>query len=193
MNYVPFAPTFSWTMSPFGWLIAGASNRYAIDQYLPDGKVLRIERQAEPVPVGAAEKADAEARATGNMRQSLPTWRWNGPPIPDRKPAFNAFFAGLDGRIWVLRPAPGEPIPVDQLDKPRDVGNGVVVPPQRFREPVVFDVFEPDGRFLGTVRAPDGFSQWPRPVARGDFLWGIVRDALGVNTIRRLWIRPLAR
>jgi hypothetical protein len=192
MNNVPFAPTFAWTMSPFGWFVAGVGNRYAIDQYLPDGRVLRIERAAEPVPVAAAERADAEERAVANMRGMDPSWRWNGPPIPDQKPAFSSFFAGLDGRIWVQRPAPGELIPEGELDEPRALGNGVTMPPQRYREPVVYEVFEPDGRFLGTVRAPKGFSAWPRPVARGDFVWAIVRDDLGVNRIQRFRITPVA-
>lgn len=192
MNGVPFAPGFTWTMSPLGRFVAGVGSRYAIDQYLPDGRVLRMERQAEPVPVGAAEKAAAEERAVANMRGMDPSWRWNGPPIPDYKPAFNTFFAGLEGRIWVLRPAPGEPIPEDELDEPRELGNGITLPPVKYREPAVFDVFEPDGRFLGTVRAPTGFSVYPQPVARGDNLWGIVRDDLGVNTIRRFRIMPVS-
>jgi len=188
MNSVPFAPGFHWTMDPFGRFIAGVGHRYAIDVYLADGKVRRIVREAEPVTVSAAERADAEARATANMRRTDPSWRWNGPSIPDRKAELSGLFTGRDGRIWVRRPAPGQPIPDDELDEPRDLGNGVTLPPARFREPVVFDVFEPDGRFLGTGRAPQGFSPYPQPVARGDHVWGIVQDALGVSTIQRLRI-----
>jgi len=191
MNNVPFAPAFTWTMSPLGGFIAGVGDHYAIDWYRTDGAVLRIERVVEPVPVSAAEKSNAEERATANMRQTDPSWRWNGPPIPDHKPAFSGIFAGMEGRIWVRRPAPGEPIPEDEIEEPRPRPDGTAFPPQRFREPIVYDVFEPDGRYLGQVRAPAGFTVYPQPVASGDLLWGIVQDELGVSTIRRFRITPV--
>lgn len=190
MNGVPFAPAFFWTMSPFGWFVAGVGDRYAVDQYLPDGTVLRIERQADPVPISAAERSNAEERAIANMRNMIPAWRWNGPPIPDHKPAITGVTMGMDGRLWVRRPAPGEPIPDEELDEPRTNPNGIIMPPQRFREPAVFDVFEPDGRFLGQVRAPAGFQTYPRLVARGDLVWAVVRDGLGINRIQRFRVTP---
>ena len=63
----------------------------------------------EPVPVAAAERADEEARARWNMRQTQPDWTWNGPTIPDRKPPFRGLYVGKDGRIWVMVHQPGEP------------------------------------------------------------------------------------
>ncbi len=190
MNSVPFAPGFHWTMDPAGRFVAGTGHRYAVDVHMQDGRVLRMARDAEPVRISAAERANAEERATANMRRNDPSWRWNGPPIPDEKPAISGLFTGRDGRIWVRRPAPGEPIPDAEVDAPRDVGNGITIPPLRFREPVVFDVFEPDGRFLGSGQAPRGLSMHPLPVARGDFLWAVVQDDLGVSTIQRLRIVP---
>jgi len=191
MNNVPFAPSFQWTMSPLGRFVAGVGDRYAIDQYLPGGKVLRIERDVEPVPVSSAEKSNAEERAVANMRQTDPSWRWNGPPIPDHKPAFTGMFVGQDARIWVRRPAPSEPIPDDEIETPKPREDGTTFPPQRFREPIVYDVFEADGRYVGQVTAPRGFTGYPQPVARGDFLWGIVQDELGVSTIQRFRITPI--
>ncbi|MCI0437474.1 MAG: hypothetical protein L0271_28150, partial [Gemmatimonadetes bacterium] len=105
---VPFSPGFHWTMSPFGYFVAGGGDRYAVDQYLSDGTVLRLARDAERVPVAAAERADAEERSTANMRRTDPSWRWNGPSIPDHKAVIAGIFVGQDGRIWVRRPGPGE-------------------------------------------------------------------------------------
>jgi hypothetical protein len=56
---------------------------------------------------------------------------------------------------------------------------------RRWREPVAFDVFEPDGRYVGRVLAPQGLSLQPKPVIRGDTVWAIVRDELDVQRLVR--------
>ena len=79
INSVPFSPTEQWTFHPHGYILGGVSNRYAVDVFRPDGSVLRIERAFEPVPVGAGEKNDAEARAIhkvfGDKAASVPRSR----------------------------------------------------------------------------------------------------------------------
>ena len=185
VNDVPFTPQPSWAFSPLGWMVGGLSTRYAIDQYLPDGRVLRIERVAEPVAVLADERASQEEQSTWNMRRTQPDWRWNGDPIPDTKPAFRSIMVGLDGRIWVLVHQPAERIPDEEIDRSDDPD---ARPPARWREPVVFDVFEPEGTYLGRVRAPQGFLLYPRPVFRGDHVWAVVRDDLDVQYVKRFRI-----
>jgi hypothetical protein len=80
---------------------------------------------------------------------------------------------------------PGERIPEDEVDIPERRPDGVQPPARRWREPVAFDVFEPDGRYVGRARAPAGFSMNPAPVIRGDTVWAIERDALGVQRLVR--------
>lgn len=185
INTVPFSPTEEWQLTGDGHFLHGVSTRYAIDLLRPDG-VLRIERETEPVPVDPAEKANQEERATWNMRRTDPSWRWNGPPVPDTKPPYRGFYAAEDGRIWVLRSQPGARIPEDQIER----GTGEDPrPPLLYREPVLFDVFEADGTYLGAVRAPDGFSIHPTPVFRGDRVWAIVRDELDVQYLTRFRAR----
>lgn len=184
VNGVPFSPDAEWAFSPLGYMVGGVSTRYAIDQYLPDGRVLRIERDAEPVAVQGAEKQNAEERARANMRSVQPDWKWNGPPIPDHKPAFEGVWVGKDGRLWIRVPQPGEPIPAEEIEEP-DPGDPNARPPLRWREPLAFDVFEPDGTYLGLVHAPRGFSLWPSPVFDGDHVWAIVRDELDVQYLTR--------
>jgi hypothetical protein len=63
--------------------------------------------------------------------------------------------------------------------------------PNRFSEPVwtepvAFDVFEPDGTFLGEVSAPEGFLRYPEPVMRGDTVWAATEDTDGVRYVKRL-------
>lgn len=183
---VPFSPTKAWTFSPLGYAVGGLSIEYRIDLYRTDAPVLRIERDYEPVPVGSGEKSEQEDRVTRNMRGQYPGWRWNGPPIPDFKPPFRGIFVGDDGRIWVQLSQPSVEImsEAEALQEERRTQNR----PSRFREGVAFDVFEPDGRYLGFVRMPDGFTTSPDPVFQGDNIWGIVRDELDVQHIVRFRI-----
>ncbi|HEX7117888.1 MAG TPA: hypothetical protein VF212_03825 [Longimicrobiales bacterium] len=97
------------------------------------------------------------------------------------KPPFRDVFVGADGRLWVLLHTPA--VAVD-VEPPADDGRSRI-PPARWREPVVFDVFEPDGRYLGRVRAPDDFSTHPAPFFRGDDVWAVVRDELDVQYLVR--------
>ena len=58
-----------------------------------------------------------------------------------------------DGRIWVLRYVQAQKVEVDPAA-------AADLPPARrpyqWVEPVVYDVFESDGRFVGEVRPPEG-------------------------------------
>jgi hypothetical protein len=178
---VPFSPRAVWTLHPDGFFVAGMSDVYRIDIPRADGRVLRIMRDVEPVPVSAAERSAEEERVTAAMRNLDPNWRWNGPPMPATKPLYSAIFIGLDGRIWVQLPQPGEPVPEEELE-PGPAGG---TPPRRFRERAVFDVFDGDGRYLGQVTAPHGFATQPRPVFDRSHVWAVSRDDLGVQYLTR--------
>lgn len=178
---VPFSETALRTFHPDGHHVSAISGRYAIDLLYLDGRVLRLAKDAEPVPVTSAERAAEEERATRAMRRLVPSWRWNGPPIPQTKPILRALYAGEDGRIWARLYQPGERVPDDELEPGADDGP----PVPRFREPIRFDVFEKDGRYLGRVEAPVAFSTSPRPIFRGNNVWGTERDALGVQYVVR--------
>ena len=97
---VPFAPRAVTTFSPAGHYIGGISDRYAIHVSRSDGTVLRIERETDPVPVRSEEREHAERRTMKAMRSVQPDWRWNGPSIPNVKPASTLIHVGEDRRIW---------------------------------------------------------------------------------------------
>ncbi len=182
VNGVPFAPGRHTVFSSLGYWIGGVTTDYNVDVHRPGGTVLRISRSWEPVAVQGGEKSNTEARATYNMQRMLPSWRWNGPPIPDEKPPYRDLLVGEDGRIWVLLSRPGERIEGVEEPGPDEA------PPRRWREPVVFDVFEPDGTYLGQVRAPDGFQTYPTPVFRRDRAWAIIEDDFEVQYLTRFRI-----
>lgn len=180
---VPFSPREDWTLSPDGSFVGGVNAEYAIDVVRPGQPVLRIGRSIDPVPVSAAERAYQQARVTEAMRNLDPAWKWDGPGIPAHKPAYDDVFAGRDGRLWVQLSMPGEEVPQDEGDTGAAPGEEAAVP--EWREPVVFDVFEPTGEYVGQIHAPDGLQTYPAPVFDGDRVWAIVEDEMGVQYLTR--------
>lgn len=176
-NTVPFSPGEHWSVHPEGYFVHGVADEYSFT-LLREVDPLRIERAAEPVAVAPGEQSQARARATRNMRTTDPNWRWNGPDIPGLKPAFRELYVGSDGRIWVLRYGPG--LEGDDPDyDPADPDDIEI----RWTEPVLFDLFEEDGTFLGTVHGPPSLSSYPTPVFSGDRVLAVTRDALGVQRV----------
>lgn len=189
INNVPFSPNEYWAVGPHGDFVGGLSTDYRVQVFRTGGLPIRIERSAEPVPVNPDEGRDAEARATENMERSFPGWKWNGPPVPTTKPPFRNVYAADDGRIWVLRSQPGVEIMGALEARTEKERSGRT--PVRFREPVLFDVFDSDGRFLGSVNAPEGFQSFPEPVFRGDYVWAVSRDELDVAYVVRYRLTPV--
>lgn len=180
VNSVPFSPDEHTALTRFGYWIHGISTDYTINLLRPEGPI-RIKKAYDPVPVTSGEKAEEEAFATRNMRNTDPNWRWDGPPIQDSKPPFTELFAGEDGSIWVQVSQPGF-----RSDDPNYDPTEPNAIPNEWHEPIVFDVFEEDGRYLGSVRAPQGLStRWSNPIFTREWVLGVVRDEYDVETVVR--------
>lgn len=175
---VPFSPRGFWTFSPLGYFVGGVTDRYAIVLLPPEGP-LRIERVVEPVAVQPGEKQNARERTIATLRRTDPGWEWNGPGIPDTKPYYRDLLAGREGRLWVAVSTEGRPVPEDELEVD-DAPDAI--PPDRWREPLAYDAFEPDGRYLG--RVVPGARLQPL-VLRGDRVWSVQTDELGVPYVLR--------
>jgi hypothetical protein len=117
------------------------------------------------------------------MRSQFPGWRWNGPDVPSTKPAYSGLYAGEDGRIWVAIPEPGHEVESLAYD-PDEPGSY----PTEWRSGMSFDVFEPDGRYLGHVRVPEEFSVYPTPIFGTEHVWAVLRDEFGVQRVGRFRI-----
>ncbi len=170
---VPFTAEAKWAFSPLGYYVGGVNDKYHIT-FFRAGSPLAIERRADPVAVQSAEASAEKDRLTRQFQANFPGWSWNGPGIPDTKPPFKEIYAGEDGRIWVQLSQPGRP---EEADDPAE--------PAVWKEPIVFDVFEPDGSYLGQVAAPEGFLQYPSPIFRGDTVWAGFEDVNGVRYVKR--------
>jgi hypothetical protein len=189
---LPFAPAVAWTWSPHGYMVTANTGSYAITLHRRTGGPLRIERDVAPVAVQDEERANHEEVVTSSLRRVEPTWRWTGQAIPGTKPFFQTVRVARDGRIWVMVSQRGEPIPEADLPPrpPAQSFDAPNAPPRaqlRWREPVAYDVFEPDGEFLGRVAIPRRTNIF---VMRGDNLWGITRDSLDVEQITRFRVSP---
>lgn len=181
---VPFAPTRLVAISPLGYLVAGYPNRYAFEIHQPGRAVVSVRRDVKPEPVSRAERAEGRKSIEERMRQTDPNWTWNGPDVPDTKPLYHGLQIGLDGRIWIsLTPETGPKI--GGISGTSGVGPGVRRAPRpaadrEARKPALYDVFEPDGRYLGQVRVPVGASA---VVRKGDQVWAV---AFGDDDVPRL-------
>ncbi len=179
---VPFGAIEDWSVTSGGALVTMRGDRYAIDVHGPDGMVHRITRDIDAVRVSEEERTVEEARVTARLRRVVPTWSWSGPGIPNTKPPISWLHTGEGDRIWVRVAQPGVPLP--EAERLASLRSHVT-------EPVVFDVYESSGRFLGQVRAPDALRLSPHPVLGTDRVWGVVTDADGVQYIARFRIeRP---
>lgn len=162
-------------MSPLGYLVVGRNDEYAFDLVGIDGKtVRRISRDFDPVPLNSDEKKEWKAWAEYFGRSRRPDTP-NSYSIPDRKPAFKDIFVDGEGRIWVQRYVAAEKSDIP----PRKPGDDR--PLLTWREPVTFDAFEPEGRFLGTVVIPRDtvIRQWRVP-----YMWGIQTTDNGEQVVR---------
>jgi len=173
-----YAPNYFWDWHPDGFFVAAHGGHYEIVIERRGAKPVVIRRNAPPVALLPDERTEEMERITWGMRQTQPGWTWPGPGIAETKAPLTGLFIARDGNIWVRVATASERIPEDELAPPRENG-----PPVRhFRTPAVYEVFSPDGRFLGRVPMP------PRTTlvqADGENLWGIMRDADDLPSIVR--------
>ena len=177
-------PRGQWAMHPHGYFVAGMNDRYSFDLLRPTGGVLRIERSKGPpdfVPEERAEweaelaAADPDILAVEITRGKAPVITYGDKPtLAGVKPVYQTITAAPDGRIWIrlhTRAVKTEPSATEPA-RPSVPGQKPPPPPRLWREPVVYDVFEPDGRYLGSVTVPDRVTLF---VMRGDRAWGIAK------------------
>ncbi len=176
---VPFTPRFFWAVHSSGHFLTGLSWDYRIDLARHDG-VLRIERAYDPVPVSGEERAYQRESLVRMVRFSVPDWTWDGPRIPDHKPVFNQLLTGRDGRIWVRLTTSGRRVENENHNPENPFSE-----PVAWRESTRYDVFEPDGTYLGVVVPPDDFAPSPDPVFVRDHVWAVTVDDLGVQRVVR--------
>lgn len=180
---VPFTASQEVAYSPLGYFVTGITDEYSFKLLRGDAPIVEISMDYEPVPVNSDEAAIRREQIEQNFRDNFPGWRWNGPPIPDVKPAYEGFMVSEEGRIWVRVSVPSERHLTE--DERRSEEERLERPVNPYRTPAVFDVFEPTGEYLGRVSTPVGFRTYPQPVIRDRTVWAVVTDELDVARLHR--------
>jgi hypothetical protein len=169
-------------LSNRGYLVVGHNRTYALDLWLPEGRVRRITRTAEAVALRDGERAQWQAWV--RFFEEANQGRLDYPPLPRTKPFFRALTVDRDGRIWVERYVEA----IETEPEPRAPGDDR--PLREWREPPTFDVIKPDGTFLGTVVLPRDTYAYVRS---GWHIWGVRAGELREPYIVRLRIEPASR
>lgn len=190
----PFTTQLVTRLSPLGYMITGRNDSYSFTLHRP-GAPLVIERPYTPVPVTRPERAEWEAwaamfsEAAANPPPSSPGVI-NPPPrrltfdIPDVKPAYSYLRTDSQGRVWVRRYVAAQQRPGPEPEP------GARQPRRVWREPPTWDVFQPDGTFLGTITMPwDSFLH----DASDNTIWATVPGEFNESYLIRLQIVPSAR
>lgn len=180
----PFVPVTLSQMDPTGTLVVVETERYALRRQLRNGSFVEIRRSWDPVSVQREERAQhrALARHVGSL--------W-GPEytddVPEVKPPIWAFKIDGDGRYWVARHSEGYHVPEtsEEREYRRELiqYRGSEPPPLEWWEPLVVDVLDPRGQFLGTIRFPS--NQIRMAEAYGDAVWAIERGELDEQYVVR--------
>jgi hypothetical protein len=153
---VPLAPRLTWRFDGVDGLWFAVNDDFRLFHRSLAGDTIRIvEREYEPVPVGAADRRAIRERFSRFGEQVANEVIARVGPV---KPAFETFVVDDRGYLWVVQTAAAEQ--------------------GRPTRGVVFDVFDPDGRYLGPVRADIGTRPPPRII--GDQMVGVVRDEMDV-------------
>jgi hypothetical protein len=169
------------TLNRRGELVSGYTGRYEIEIRSKNGKIFRIDRAGvQHIPIAERERhyLDSAFRAlTGAMKM-----RRARHSEPAEKPFFRELSAGEDNRIWITLYTPSIERPIS-AESPQPTSPW----PNRWYEPSrAWDVFEPDGVYLGRVTLPHGGDIFFR---RGMQVWGKLEDENGTTFVVRWRIR----
>lgn len=178
-----FMPEPIWDLSESGALVTAMNSEYRVEMYRPDGTlghVLVRPGQRRPVTEGEKERL---RRLIGEMMldQGVP------PTMAERitretmfaetHPVLASILARPDGEVWVQR--------VRSLDAmASDAGRDFDFEDLGDRH---WDVFDPEGRYLGVLSFPERFTLMK---VMGDRVFGVARDGLGVQQIVGMRLTP---
>jgi hypothetical protein len=173
---VPYQPAGGRAWSPLGTFALFRTDEYRIELIPPPGLTVEgrdpwasealwvATRDVPPVPVPQAERSAERQR----MREQLAALEGGRgmrvPDVPAHKPILRSVQFSADGWMWV------------------SVSQPTVRKGGQWVEPVVYDVFRPDGSFHGRVAQPEGFRVvW----VQGEHVWGTALNDYDVETVRR--------
>jgi hypothetical protein len=158
---LPFASGIEWRLRHDGGYWGALDGEYRLFELAwTSGDTLRtITRDWDPLPV---TEQDLDQAMEGMAWFTEMGGKLDRSQIPSTKPAFDSFFVDPLDRVWVRRTTAG---------------------PET--ENRILDVFDREGRFLGTVELPFRLADYPDPIVRGDYMVAVVEDELEVPYVVR--------
>jgi sugar lactone lactonase YvrE len=154
---VPFSPGPVSRFDPEGYVWMGITDQYRLHRVSFDGDTVRtVAREFEPVSVSAAEHDEALESLDWFTEQG---GKIDPSRIPDTKPAFIRPLFDDTGHMWVTA----------------TTAEGVNT---------TWDIFDPEGRYLGAVVSPVDLA-FRSPVFKGDELYAVVTDEMDVPYVIR--------
>jgi hypothetical protein len=165
---VPFYPRARKVLDPdvAYWVAGDGDPSYRFARWMAGGDtVLVVETRRPPLPLTPAERDSAVASIQDMLQRRGSTSRLDWSQIPDVRPAIANLFLSDEGDLWV-QAATVEP------------------------DFSTWDVYAPDGAYLGTAVARFRPLEWVRPTVRGDRFWAVVIDELDVEYVVAGRLRP---
>lgn len=149
-----------------GVIVLGAQTDHSLRVVGADGRERQSIRWSGPdLTLTAADVTgwvDAQiASAPAGQREPM-RWVFAASPVPERRPSYDRLMADASGRLWVSEYPTAE------------------------AEPSRWDVFAPDGTWLGPVRVPERFR--PLDVGR-DWVLGVRLDSLDAERLELRMLR----
>jgi hypothetical protein len=166
--YRPLTTMTVSALGPDGSLYRVRNDEYRIEHEHPDGTLTEIARDEQPVR--ATDDEISQLEAISEAIASRPgADRSELFPIPAMKPFIRELVVDLDGRLWVSRYTEAVFMEYSEWERTNREERGA--PPYQWRDHLRWDVFDPDGAYLGAVTFP---FKTTFVTAAGDEVWGIV-------------------
>jgi len=165
-----FGPNLELALDGDG-IYLGHSSRYEIGEYFPDGSLrtlIRREGGLRPVTNEDVARRKEEVRSRGADDATVEAMIY-----PENHPAFVEMLVDRAGNIWAQRPNPQRTFFDEMMGAPDDA-------------PAPWDVFSPEGVWLGTVEQPARFRI--REIG-DDYVAGVWVDEFDVEYVRFYEIR----
>lgn len=180
-----------WALDDRGGIWVYGGDGYRLVRYDAEGSPTRIvTRAVEPQPVRETDRAVIAERVQATFPASLVTNVLGGINVAPTFPVVFALAAGPEGTLWAQRVRAPSSVAEESREAtdfgPRDAELFLADVTLRLGAPD-WDVFDPEGRYLGVVRFPEGFEAL---AFAGDFTYGVWRDAMGVEYVKRLRVLP---
>ncbi|MCG6955093.1 MAG: hypothetical protein LJF04_03800 [Gemmatimonadetes bacterium] len=175
-----YAPVPCWDLTEDGGILFGMNDQYRFRLISPEGEVDRIVTRAyEPRPVSDRDIERAMSHMEDRWKRmgaspSNMTRLVQAQHFSEFLPAYQSLYEGPSGTIWVQKTKPPSEMAEDEtlwFTWPSDWATQD------------WDVFDAEGRYLGVVTMPPRFTP---SVFRGDEIYGVALDEVGVSYVVRL-------